>query len=123
MKFCVSNLGPINKAEIELGDLTLICGKNNTGKTYLTYAFNTFLDTIGQNLALPLKDSDLDKLISEGEISVDLVDYVDDYIRTVKETVPRFTMSLPRFLVMHPARFNKTNINVELTKQEILDKF
>lgn len=123
MKFCVSNLGPINKAEVELGDLTLICGKNNTGKTYLTYAFNTFLDTIGQNLAVPLKDPDLDKLISEGEIVVDLVDYVDAYIRIVKKTVPRFTLSLPRFLVMHPKRFGRTNIDVELTKEEILEKF
>ena len=38
MKFTFKNLGPIRKASIELGDLTMIAGLNNTGKTYLTYA-------------------------------------------------------------------------------------
>ncbi|MGK7956413.1 MAG: AAA family ATPase, partial [Crocosphaera sp.] len=33
MKFEISNLGYIKQAEIELADLTIICGKNNTGKT------------------------------------------------------------------------------------------
>jgi predicted ATPase len=34
MKFQIEKLGIINKAEIELGDLTIVCGKNNTGKYY-----------------------------------------------------------------------------------------
>ena len=38
LKFTFSNLGPIKKAEMELGNLTVIAGGNNTGKTYLTYA-------------------------------------------------------------------------------------
>ena len=38
LKFTFSNLGPIKKAEMELGNLTVIAGENNTGKTYLTYA-------------------------------------------------------------------------------------
>ena len=33
MKFGIKNLGPIKEANIELGDLTIICGKNNCGKT------------------------------------------------------------------------------------------
>ena len=38
MKISIENLGVLRKAEFELGELTLICGKNNTGKTYATYA-------------------------------------------------------------------------------------
>ena len=38
MKFRFRNLGPIKDAELELGDLTIIVGKNNTGKTYISYA-------------------------------------------------------------------------------------
>lgn len=37
MKFQFKNIGPVKEAEIELGDLTIIVGRNNTGKTYLTY--------------------------------------------------------------------------------------
>jgi predicted ATPase len=39
MKFTLKNLGIFEKkATIELGDLTIICGNNNTGKTYASYA-------------------------------------------------------------------------------------
>ena len=38
------DIGPIKKAELELGDLTIIAGQNNTGKTYLVYTLYGFLD-------------------------------------------------------------------------------
>ena len=39
MKFQFEKLGPLEKpTEIELGDLTIIGGQNNTGKTYASYA-------------------------------------------------------------------------------------
>ena len=37
------NIGPIKKAKLELGDLTIIAGQNNTGKTYLVYTLGEFL--------------------------------------------------------------------------------
>ena len=43
MKFRFKNLGPITEADLELGDLTIIAGRNNTGKTYLAYALYGFL--------------------------------------------------------------------------------
>ena len=43
MKISVENLGVLKQAEFELGDLTIICGSNNTGKTYATYALYGFL--------------------------------------------------------------------------------
>ncbi len=44
MEITLKNLGPINEATFTVGDLTVICGKNNTGKTYITYATYGFLD-------------------------------------------------------------------------------
>ena len=43
--FTFKKLGPIDNAELELGDLTIIAGRNNTGKTYLVYALYGFLTT------------------------------------------------------------------------------
>ena len=37
------NVGPVKDAEVELGDLTIIAGRNNTGKTYLVYTLYSFL--------------------------------------------------------------------------------
>ena len=45
MKIKVENLGNIEKAELELGNLTILTGKNNTGKTYIAYALYGFLDS------------------------------------------------------------------------------
>jgi len=33
----MENLGVIKYAEIEMGNLTILCGMNNSGKTYVTY--------------------------------------------------------------------------------------
>ena len=48
MKFVFKNLGPIDKAELELGDLTIIAGRNNTGKTYVAYTLYGFLQELYQ---------------------------------------------------------------------------
>ena len=44
MKFTFENLGPVRKADLELGDLTIISGLNNTGKTHIVYALYGFLN-------------------------------------------------------------------------------
>lgn len=41
--FQFKNIGPVKEAEMELGDLTIIAGRNNTGKTYLAYTLYGFL--------------------------------------------------------------------------------
>lgn len=43
VRFQFRDIGPIAEAELELGDLTIIAGRNNTGKTYLVYALYGFL--------------------------------------------------------------------------------
>ncbi len=43
LKFHFSNVGPVDNAKLELGDLTVIAGRNNTGKTYLVYTLYGFL--------------------------------------------------------------------------------
>jgi hypothetical protein len=43
MRFKFENLGLLDQAELELANLTIICGENNTGKTYATYAIYGFL--------------------------------------------------------------------------------
>ena len=44
MKVKLKNVGMLDEAEFEVGDLTIICGENNTGKTYATYSLYGYLD-------------------------------------------------------------------------------
>ena len=43
LKFRFRNIGPVEDATLELGDLTVIAGRNNTGKTYIVYSLYGFL--------------------------------------------------------------------------------
>ena len=53
MKFTFEKLGLLDYVEVELADLTLICGENNTGKTYVTYAIYGFLRSWRSDRRLP----------------------------------------------------------------------
>ncbi|EAI5465955.1 ATP-binding protein [Campylobacter lari] len=44
MKVKLKNIGMLDEAEFEVGNITLICGENNTGKTYATYSLYGYLD-------------------------------------------------------------------------------
>ena len=43
MKVSLRNIGILDEADFEVGDITVICGENNTGKTYATYSLYGFL--------------------------------------------------------------------------------
>ena len=61
------NIGPIKEAELELGDLTIIAGQNNTGKTYLVNTLYGFLDilhkTDSRNIYINYPDKIREKLV------------------------------------------------------------
>ena len=56
--FRFKNIGPVKEADMELGDLTIIAGRNNTGKTYLAYTLYGFLKTWRELAASVLPDFD-----------------------------------------------------------------
>ncbi len=46
LKVSLKNVGMLDEAEFEVGDLTIICGENNTGKTYTAYSLYGYLDFV-----------------------------------------------------------------------------
>ena len=44
MRFRLKNIGPVDEAELELADLTIVCGENNTGKTCVVHAVHGFFE-------------------------------------------------------------------------------
>lgn len=74
MIFEIKNLGSIEHAEIEMGELTVIGGKNNTGKTYITYAVWGWLKEVSRlflrnydNCKEHLRQLKLEERIKNGE--------------------------------------------------------
>ncbi len=86
MKFTIENLGPIKKAEIELGDLTIICGKNSTGKTYITYSLIAFFSYIRHcQFRLIIDDNDIKAIKAQGEVSLDIKEYKERFRKIIEE--------------------------------------
>lgn len=55
MRFQFENLGLLDQADLEISNLTIICGENNTGKTYATYGIYGFLRDIRSYLRFVLR--------------------------------------------------------------------
>lgn len=85
MRFHFEQLGLLDQADIELADLTLICGENNTGKTYATYATYGFLRCWRQMLRFAL-EPDIDAILKDTDkYQFDLqkmfAGKIDDYLK------------------------------------------
>lgn len=60
------NIGIIKQAEFTLGDLTIICGENNTGKTYTACALYGFLSSWRKYIEIPITQQEIHKLLKDG---------------------------------------------------------
>jgi hypothetical protein len=65
LKVKVSKLGPIEEGEIELKPLTILFGKNNTGKTYIGYLLWGLASQKGYHHYLEPKTESYEKILQE----------------------------------------------------------
>ncbi|MDR1020415.1 MAG: ATP-binding protein [Synergistaceae bacterium] len=71
MRFVLENIGPLLAAHLELGDITIICGENNTGKTYATYALYGFLKKARQvSTPFEISDAQFRELFQSGKLAI-----------------------------------------------------
>ncbi|RKU09868.1 hypothetical protein C6501_14795 [Candidatus Poribacteria bacterium] len=68
----VKNIGIIKQAKFSLGDLTIICGENNTGKTYIAYALYGFLSSWREFIPITISDVQIQHLFTEKTLKIDL---------------------------------------------------
>ena len=69
MKFKLENIGPLKSADFEIGNLTVICGKNNTGKTYAAYTAGLFVKFFLENLTFDVS-SFAEVLVKNGKLEI-----------------------------------------------------
>ncbi len=100
MKFTIGNLGKVKEANLELGDLTIICGPNNMGKTYIAYAIYIFLRTISSNLFIEMKEDDINDIFNTGSCCININEYWNDYKKSLKEVLPLYAQDIARFLAI-----------------------
>jgi len=83
-RFKPSNLGCLceNAGAIEFKPLTLVCGPNNTGKTWVLYALYGFLQDSGF-IKLPGLESLTDSLMREGQATWDMAQWMKDHTKKI----------------------------------------
>ena len=90
LKIHIKNLGILKQAEFSLGDLTLICGENNTGKTYATYALYGFLLYWRGLLDFGVSDAQAQRLLTDGGIKIELGRYAERANQMFAEACERY---------------------------------
>ena len=119
MKIVVKNLGPLKQAEFELGELTIICGDNNTGKTYATYAVFGFLSEWRNAFSIRVPEKNIQQLLTEGVTELDIQTFVNDAQNILKKGCKSYTKRLPNIFASSPKKFIGSDFQVNLDTSDI----
>jgi AAA ATPase domain len=112
MKIQVKNLGPLKEAEFEVADLTIICGSNNTGKTYATYALFGFLYTWQKIVSIDIDSSLIESLRKDGTVTINLEKYLSQSQEIVDEICREYSNQLPSLFAAPPESFHEVSFNI-----------
>jgi len=126
-KINFENLGNISKGSVELNNLTIFTGENNTGKTYATYGIYSLLD---KDFSYNLKEINpvIDELYKDGIYNLDLKDFFDEnYTKMKKEIEVSFSKNLSYVFSANEDEFKKSkitfNLNTAEIQKELLNRF
>lgn len=119
MKVIIQNLGIIHYAELSPAELTLICGNNNSGKTYVTYALFGFFTLWKQLITSKVPDDLIEQLWKDSHIDLDMCDYKNTFQDILNTACQKYVVLLPRVFATKPERFKETKFSIELEEDDI----
>lgn len=97
MKFDFENIGFIDKGSVELADLTLICGPNSVGKTYISYNIYGFIQYFKRFVDLEITDEQTRRLKEDGSLEIDLSSYQKNLAGYLTQASKAYTNTLEEF--------------------------
>lgn len=124
MKIRVSNLGALKYADFALGEMTIICGGNNTGKTYAAYALYGFLHLWRDLISVDISRQKISDLLDEGIIDIDLTRYIKDIEKILKRGCKEYSKQLSNVFAASDERFSNSSftVNIDTTDTESVIK-
>jgi hypothetical protein len=118
MKITIKHLGALEQAEFTLADLTIICGNNNSGKTYATYALYGFLTFWRRVFSIDLSQDKIDELLSKGSTRIDLRLFLAKVNAIVTNGCDDYAKRLPSVFAAPSDRFKSSQFKVEINPQD-----
>jgi len=119
MELSIKNLGPLKQAEFELGELTIICGHNNTGKTYATYAVFGFLSEWRRFFSIHIPDKNITELLTEGVTELNIQTFVNDAQKILTDGCKSYTEMLPAIFASSSKHFIDSDFQVRINTSDI----
>ena len=114
----LKNIGILKQAEFSMGDLTLICGENNTGKTYAACALFGFLEAWHQFIRFPISDVQIQRALTE-PVKIDLAQAVNDMLA---EACKKYTEQLDKIFAASEGTFQNSEFHLLTDEINIKDK-
>ena len=115
----IKNLGVLKRAVFSLGDLTIICGKNNTGKTYATYALFGFLQSWRQHMNIRASDAEMSALLKDGVAQIDLSKPSKAFKRTLLKACEKYSERLDNVFAATEGRFSESEFRIQTPSPDI----
>lgn len=104
---------------IEFKPLTLVCGQNNTGKTWVMYALYAFLSGLSLH-RLPGMESLAKELEREGQVKWDLAQWANEHGKKLVNAIDQaIASSLPRAFNSDPELFKGSRFDWEVGVAEL----
>ncbi|MEG2812099.1 MAG: AAA family ATPase [Clostridium sp.] len=116
----VNNLGPISQGEIKIAPLTILCGGNNQGKTYLSYTLYGLLRELPLMIKNFLREEEIDEFMEVGKLSFGIDYFQSRIVENILVNLKKEKLSF--FTKVFKAKkemFNDTDLDV--SSEEIIN--
>ena len=114
----LKNIGILKQAEFSLGDLTLICGENNTGKTYTAYTLYGFLESWRKFIRFPISNAQIQQALTR-PIKIDLAQATKNMLA---EACKKYTEQLDKIFAAPESTFQNSEFRLVTDKIDIRGK-
>lgn len=133
MKYLIENMGPIRYAEYSLDSFNVVCGMNNTGKTYITYCLFGFLSGWEEIFESMLHHPEVEKtpinlsgLIESEELKIDLNLYygeLSDGVTILQDVLNNlcdvYSRNLGAIYAADNSKFDRSLLSVQLDEADV----
>lgn len=118
----LKNIGILKQAEFSLGDLTIICGENNTGKTYAACALYRFLKSWSNFGRISIGEDQILSLLTHGTLNIELTQYVKQANQTLINAYKRYPKQLDQVFAAPEGTFHDSEFHVDVGENNVRNK-
>ncbi|WP_169704609.1 AAA family ATPase [Runella slithyformis] len=124
MKILLKNIGILTEAMFDFSkDLIILCGPNNTGKTYAAYSIYGIYSLAQNNRRRkPIKGRTLQTFEEDGSISLNIEDFFNEVKKQfIKEYEDSFIKFLPSLFAADDSFFKDSQISIQIEDKDIIN--